>query len=163
MIPAGLLRGPLSLAVLLPLALTAAGCYSLSDVPSSHCPGGRASPITTAQAVAALRQHGFSAREKPESCAGSARTAMVIGNSIDGYDEDDPSEDEGHVVCHIDRVTTGKAVRIPGVWETAGTDRDDANLILKNINCSLYSRRDRQDETRRLRAAMESLRSELNG
>jgi hypothetical protein len=109
-----------------------------------------------------LRKHGFSVRNTPESCGGSETVVMVISNGNNGLDPES-SDDEGHVICHVDRTTTGKALDTPGVWETDGTARDDAHLILKNVTCSLYSVRDREDETRRLRAAMESLRSGLSG
>lgn len=143
--------------VVAPLAV---GCAAVPGSGSSDCPAGRTTPITTAQATAALREHGFSVRNDPDGCAGSATAVMVINNSNNGIDPD-PAEDQGHVICHIDRAATGRALEIAGVWETDGTARDDGKFHLKNVTCSLYAARDREDEIRRLRAAMQALSAEL--
>ena len=41
----------------------------------------------------------------------------------------------------------------------SGTERDTANFVYRNVDCSLYSRQDAKTESERLRAAMEAMRA----
>lgn len=138
-------------ALLLPcLLLTGIGCSGSETEASRDCPGGRSTPISTAQVVAALRERGFSAEADSRRCAGAADIVMAVNNT--GRDDE-----EGHVFCSVRRrpIYGGGFSRLPG------TGKSTVWWVQDNVECALYARRNATDEMARLRAALRAMASEV--
>jgi hypothetical protein len=96
--------------------LALAGCNGVDQPPSAvDCAGGEAEPISTAQIVAALRAHGFTAEQDPTACTGAADIVMSVNNT-------DASEEEGHVICSVRK----RPIYGVGFWRLPGTGETTA-------------------------------------
>jgi hypothetical protein len=110
-------------------------------------------PIRASRAIEALRRAGFSVDSDPNACFGDVVAAL------DNTESPRALEREGMVMCHVydepQETATGTIVR-------RGVDGGDAELVLANLECLLFSDRpDPEEKIDQLERAFAELEREI--
>jgi hypothetical protein len=122
------------------------------DAPTPACSGAPAAPIRTEALVDAIRAEGFSVRAEDgsELCAAEGTVASLTN--------DEGWEDEGLVICGV----RNAPLREDEVEVRRDPGRDEIDVQLANVECTLYPQADAEDDQlARLERALRALEADL--